>query len=98
MNLPETIKIGGFTYKVVYQEDREVQSGSSQPANCHLGFHKIWINKNQCDEEILASLLHEVLEAMKYHYDLGLVHKDLTILESTLFQVLKDNPIFKEIK
>ena len=36
-------------------------------------------------------LLHEIIEAINFDYELKLEHQKITILESTLYQVIIDN-------
>jgi len=40
-----------------------------------------------------ATLIHEIIEALNYHFELGLEHNKIMSLESGLFQVLNDNDI-----
>lgn len=50
-----------------------------------------------------STLLHEIIEALNYHMELGLEHRQISSLETGLHQVLSDNGVdlsvlFKENK
>lgn len=90
MKIPTTLKIFGYTYQVIL-EDRKRKRGVEAPATCNSGQHKIWIDINQCQEEQETCLLHEILEAFDYHFNLELPHKTIATLEAGLYQVLREN-------
>ena len=94
MRLPKKLKIGGYTYEVIY-EDRVKKSGTDHPATYTSKHQKIFIDKTQCREEMESSLIHEIIEALNYAYELGLDHKQVSTLEATLYQVLKDNKFLR---
>lgn len=41
-------------------------------------------------ETRVSVILHEIIEALSYHLELGLGHRTITSLETGLYQVLKD--------
>ena len=92
MKIPATLKICGFTYEIIL-EDRKHKRGVNAPATCNSEQHKIWIDANQCQEEQEASLIHEILEALNYHFQLEMPHKTISTLEATLYQILKENKL-----
>ena len=90
--LPKKLKILGHIYTVTIQNENKT-------ANSNLGTHwgkenKIWINSNQCQEMLESCLLHESLEAINYHLELKLKHEMIMRLETALYQLLKENPLW----
>lgn len=88
----DKIKIGGYYYDVYTKED-------------FVKIQKVWgvcnlIQKFMCfDEEcpvpdMLATVVHEGLEAMKRQRALDIEHNDLVNLEDGMFQMLVDNKDF----
>lgn len=55
---------------------------------------QILINSLQDPQSKQLTLLHEVLEAINFLYEIKLSERDIKTLEATLGQVLKDNPSF----
>lgn len=94
MTIPKQLKICGYNYEVIL-EDRKYKRGTDTAASCNSGQQKIWIDTNQCQEEQESSLIHEVLEAFNYHFEFGFDHKVISTLETSLYQVLKDNGLIK---
>jgi len=47
--------------------------------------------RQQCPDQLMTTFLHEVLEAIATLYDLRLRHQTIRLLETALFQVLKEN-------
>ena len=87
MQVPEKLKIGGFTYTISLS-DTMPELGTCNPD--HL---LIKICNNQPVEKKMSNLLHEIIEAINYIYDLDLEHTAVKILDATLYQVLKDNKL-----
>lgn len=57
---------------------------------------RILLNSLQDDQSKQLTLLHEVLEAINFLYQLNLKERDIKTLEASLGQVLKDNPKFTQ--
>lgn len=93
--IPNKLNICGFTYEIIL-EDRKNNRGVNANATCNSNQQKIWIDTNQCEEAQISCLIHEILEALDYHYELELPHKTISILEAGLFQVIKDNFLKQE--
>lgn len=95
MNIPKKIKVAGYNMEVVMINDRTSDHGDSSPATFNSRRGKIWIDKAQSREQQESSLIHEILEALDYHYELKLEHRTISILETALYQVLKDNKLIQ---
>ena len=89
--IPRKLKIGGYDYEIIDEKQGLADNG-------RFGYHNR--NRNEigidpdCSEELkMSTLLHEILEAVNWHYDMKLKHDQICKLETTLFQVLKDNKL-----
>lgn len=98
MTIPTTLKIFGYTYKVIL-EDRRNKRGVDNPATAETRYHSIWIDTNQCQEERENSLLHEIIEEINYHLEFKLEHSTIMALGTVFYQILKDNNLcFRRVK
>lgn len=95
MKIPSKIKIGGYNYSVI-KSDRQRSNGSEAPASVFTRHQKIFLDIDQHPEQQFSSLLHEIIEAIDYHYELKLEHKTIMTLETALYQVLKENNLIKK--
>ncbi len=90
MKIPKTIKMGGHKIKVRQVDENEL----SNTGDFHGWPQIIRIGVSGTTESGQAeTLLHEILEAAKFKYNLDLDHKDLTIISEVLFAVIRDNKI-----
>lgn len=89
MQIPKTIKIGGYTYEVI--EDNANLNGRGGSGQHDAMDQKIWIDSTQHQEQKESTLLHEIIEAINSLNNLELNHQQICALETNLYQVLKDN-------
>jgi hypothetical protein len=87
------LNIGGHTYKVIVKN--RIKDGIDNAGTVVVSENTIWINEDQCKTQQESTLLHEIIEAINITYDLRLKHSQITTLEVTLYQVLKDNNLLK---
>lgn len=94
MKFPKKVKIGGHYYDILVA-DLDEKAGSDKAGGCYVVKNKIYVNKNYnySQSQTEESFLHEIIEALNYNYELKLEHEKISILGSTLYQVLKDNKI-----
>jgi hypothetical protein len=85
-SLPKRIKILGKYYTIKYLDESGEDLGS-----CDSSKHEIVLYR-QHEDSLKTTLLHEVVEAMDMAMEWDLEHKVITQLETTLFQIIKDNP------
>ena len=85
--IPSKIKISGYDYEVIVMEFND----KSCPAYTNFKKQKIFINEEYQMQTQEASLLHEILEVINYIFEFDFSHDKIQILESALYQVLKDN-------
>lgn len=96
MKIPNKVKIGAFEWKVAKNKNlmhERHERAVTRPK-------RLLIEIDPGAEEIAQeeSLIHEILEAISWQYNIEFVsHKDLSVLATVLHQVIKDNPdTFKE--
>ena len=53
--------------------------------NCH--------KQKMADEHLASTLLHEIMHHIDFKHDIKIGHKKLRMLETGLFQVLRDNDL-----
>ena len=96
MDIPKTIKIGGHLYSCKV-ESNFCRDGMGLGNSCGNAL-TIKIDDSVLVQNQESTLLHEILEQIDYRYELRLEHRDITILETALYQVIKDNPgIFRSM-
>lgn len=94
MNIPDKIKIGGFTIDVINVKD--LMSNREELGNYHPKYQQIQLDAEAIHQQKEETLLHETIEAINSIYNIDLEHSKLTLLATVLHQVIKDNPeIFK---
>ena len=91
MEIPKILKIGGHDYNIILNPICRTDN-----AIMCCGMHKgaqelIEINPNYPPGTQASTLLHEIIEAINWTYEVGLEHRQISMLEETLYQVFKDN-------
>ena len=95
MIIPKEIKVGGHIYPIVF-EDRERESGKVAlgTTNVYSGM-KIWIDTKQDITQQESTLIHEFIEIINSLNGLDLSEHIIRVLETSLYQILKDNDLLK---
>jgi hypothetical protein len=81
------MKILGLNYKFDYSKDNYSANVYGQL------FHTtqtIVVANDLTKQHTESAILHEIIEALNYHLELGLEHRTIMSLESGLYQVLTD--------
>ncbi len=96
LKIPTKIKIGGHFLTIKKVKSNELRD-SGQYDNW---YHIISINGDGTTESRQAEvLLHEIVEAINFKYDLQITHQTISTLSEVLFSVLTDNKLdFTNIK
>lgn len=95
MIIPDKIKVGGFIINVLKKPDLMVER--NHLGEYHSKYQEIHIEQSSTKQQMEETLLHEIMEAINYHYNLSLEHEKLSLIATVLHQVVKDNPeLFKE--
>lgn len=94
MNIPETLKLGGHIYKVVYTTDQDILDGASgamSDQDC-----TIWIDPRFPKSIQESTLIHEMLHAFCATMgDSEYGHSLIDSLAEQLYQGLKDNNLLR---
>lgn len=81
------MKILGYNYELAQRNDLE-SMGRLWTAKM-----RIEIQDSLCRQQKVSTVLHEVLEALNEHLQLGLTHPAIMGVESGIYQVLTDNGV-----
>ena len=96
VRLKKKLKILGYYYQVRYSPLQEV-GGMDTSGRCHTGKQLIFVDPLLCKQAQESTVLHEVIEALNYHLELGLAHSTIMSLEAGLYQVLTYNNLLAEV-
>lgn len=94
MKIPESIKVGGHTYKIIFSETLWIREGNIGQAR-HNTDQTIELEVRLHPDQTAASFLHEMLHAIDRVYNKGsLAEDEIDAIAEGLFQVLSDMGIF----
>lgn len=95
MKLPSKLKIGGHIYPVTIQ-DRLKNAGTDKLGSSNVYYEiGIWLESRQTQTQLESTLIHEILEIINSLNKLGLDEHTICVLETNLYQVLRDNNLLK---
>jgi len=89
VKIPEKVKVLGHEYSVILIDQSQVGEFGSTDVNTLT----IRLSKNKAQGQIDSTLLHEIIEALNHDLELRLEHNQISSLEASLYQVLKDNKL-----
>ena len=92
MHIPDTLKIGGHTYRVEIVQTSKKLGSSCNAGMTHLDSNLIEIDASLCESQIEETFFHEVLHAINN----GLSHEVIYALGQQLHQVFRDNGLLKQ--
>jgi hypothetical protein len=84
------MKILGYEYKLV--DDGDVDSMGAF-GRFHCKSQKLQIAKDLCEQQIVSTTLHEIIEALNYHLEWKLEHPVIMGIEAALYQALCENGV-----
>lgn len=84
------MKILGYEYKLV--DDGDVDSMGAF-GRFHSKSQKLQIAKDLCEQQIVSTTLHEIIEALNYHLEWKLEHSVIMGMEAALYQTLCENGV-----
>ena len=88
LNIPGSIRIGPFDIKVRMLDEKLMEStGEYLPY-----FKEMHLDETRPEDVTQETFVHEVIEAINRHYEVGLEHKQITVLGMALSQVIRDLP------
>ena len=95
MNIPESIRIGGVEYGIVFEPFLSDESGHELMGQIRYQKGEIALSENleMCHDVTCITLLHEVLHGIARHFDLEVEEKESVIdaFARGLYQILQDN-------
>jgi hypothetical protein len=83
------VKIGGIKYKIEYSKDLARDRGCL--GECCCNSNVIRLDSDLSFHMERKTLLHEIIEAINFEYELKLEHTKISIIETALYQVIIDN-------
>lgn len=92
MKIPKKIKISGHVLKI--KEVAELDNNQNL-GRYTMSKNEILLDKNSDVQQKESTFFHEIIEALNSMYEIGLKHRDISTLENSLYQVLKDNNLLK---
>ena len=92
MNIPVSVKVGALIYQV--RQESGLFGRHSKFGQHDFFRQEILLDADLPDRAKQSSLVHEIIEAINYNYELGLEHNKITTLETALYQILSDNKLF----
>lgn len=93
MKIPQTLKIGGINYQVIVENPR--MHGCNGVGSNNDGVAIITISNTANRQVQESTLFHEMIEAINGTNDLQLSHQTISTLETSLYQILRDNDLLK---
>ena len=90
IKIPKKLKILGYDFEIILK-DLLRDSASNKNGSAFLEEQKIWIDNNQNEEQQKSTFLHEIIEVINMANDLKFTHQQICVLETSLYQILKDN-------
>jgi predicted Zn-dependent protease with MMP-like domain len=96
MKIPETVKVGPFTYKVslvdIVNRDRPELIGEV----AHCINKEIRLQKDLDQDKMESVFIHELLHCVDVFMHLGLSEEQVERLEGAVYMVLKQNDLLRE--
>ncbi len=86
---PKTLAINTEQYKVKFA--KLIQKNPLTLGLCDPGTHVIWIKKGMGKTETFSTLIHEVLHAIEFEYNLKIKHELIHDIEMPLAKFFLDN-------
>ena len=91
MEIPDKIKVGAYYFKVYFEKNlsrSRDRFGEFRPSPQEIALDP------DCTEDLQGeTLLHEVVEALNWMYDMQLNHHIIALLGTGLHQILKENDL-----
>lgn len=93
--IPNKLKIGGHMFKVVQVKSK---SNQDEMGSCDTSKNIITIDSGMVHDQKEATLIHEIFHAMNTTFDgtNNFSHALLDSLAEQIYQVMKDNKLFRE--
>lgn len=96
MRIPRRIKVGAYTFKVVFKDELEEAVDRLMVGKCDPNKQEIFIKQGQTKVQEFSTFIHEWIEAANYIYGIGLKHIQIESLESAMYQFITENNLWKK--
>jgi hypothetical protein len=93
MRIPRKIKVGAYTFKIVYKDELEEVIDKQMVGCCDPNKQQIFIKHGQIKSQEISTFLHEWIEAANHIYGIGLKHIQIEALEAAMYQLLTENKL-----
>ena len=97
MNIPDSVRIGGVDYSIVYKE--RIISGEGKALLGQIDFDNSRILIEPSVQSLQGqhqTLLHEIMHGIEHHFKMDLTEDEIDNLANGVYMVAADNPdIFK---
>jgi|SRR3990172_3263931 len=90
MNNPQTLRIGGVEYKILYP----LEIKGKLMGECDHDKSLILISQDQSQVMIQSTLLHEAIHTSAHHIDWKPREDTVRKIEKMIFALIRDNPEF----
>jgi len=83
------MKILAYDYELIYSPAKKL-GGTDNSGQMNPMSQIILISPEQHVQSQESTVIHEILEAIKYHCQINITHEELSVLEVAIYNVLKD--------
>ena len=87
--IPILLKIAGLEYEVILADNLIIERGNT--GECNTLKQTISLERANRPDKQKEVLLHEILEAINGHYNIGMDHHQLSLVSVAINAVLVDN-------
>lgn len=91
MNIPESVNILYKKYDIEMVDNLHDEKGDLYGQIRYLP-EKIYLNSAAKEQQMKATLIHEVIHAMDEMYNIGLKEKQVEKLGNAFYMLIEDNP------
>lgn len=94
MKIPKKLKIGGQLFDIIIRNQRK-DNGDMRLGCSDIYANRIFINRQEAQSSTQeeSTFIHEIIEVISLFNELKFTHEQISCLETSLYQVLKDNKL-----
>ena len=84
------MKILGYDYLITFCSDKMLDVPAGR---VHAGLQRIILAEGDHPQQSESTLLHEIIEALDFHLEIGLDERQIKAIEAGLYQCLTENGV-----